>query len=86
MWRTRFEDLLEGLDESDRAGSAEQLRELVEMVGERDGDARKAVVAGDGAVISEHVDIRADQGSFAAGTADISGSVTLGATPPQPGT
>ncbi|WP_371525248.1 hypothetical protein OG302_03170 [Streptomyces sp. NBC_01283] len=87
VWRTRFEDLLETMDEPERAEGAEQLRELVQMVQRVAGqgsDARKAVTTG--AVVGEHVDIHADQGSFAAGAATISGSVTLGATPPRPGT
>ncbi|MGW0909438.1 hypothetical protein [Streptomyces sp. NPDC002853] len=89
VWRTRFEDLLESMDEPERAESAEQLRELIEMVPKvagQESDVRNAVVTGAGAMVGEHVDIHAEQGSFAAGAANISGSVTLGATPPRPGT
>ncbi|MFF1715412.1 hypothetical protein [Streptomyces sp. NPDC058268] len=89
VWRTRFEDLLESMDEPERAEGAEQLRELVQMVQRvagQDSDARKTVITGAGAMVGEHVDIHAEQGSFAAGAANISGSVTLGATPPRPGT
>ncbi|MFF8942196.1 hypothetical protein ACF1A5_07925 [Streptomyces sp. NPDC014864] len=87
VWRARFEDLLESMDESERAEAAGRLRELVALVAGLDdrGTGTGTAVAGDGTLIADRVDVRATHGSFAAGTADVAGSVILGAAPPEPG-
>ncbi|MEU9252697.1 hypothetical protein AB0D66_12730 [Streptomyces sp. NPDC048270] len=78
-WQARFEDLLESLDESDRAVVAEQLRELVALCPRPAGGPS----AGDGglAVVGK-VDIRAEGGSVAGGV--IHGGIRM-ENPPQPG-
>ncbi|MFE6366066.1 hypothetical protein ACFVP3_39720 [Streptomyces sp. NPDC057806] len=78
-WQGRFEDLLEGLGETDRVETAEQLRTVVGLVGRQvNGD----VTAHDGGLAAGgDINIRADRGAVAGG---VIREVHLG-TPPRPG-
>ncbi|MGW7463711.1 hypothetical protein ACWGJT_03155 [Streptomyces xantholiticus] len=73
-WRTRVADLLDGLDEDDRARAAAELRKLVTQVRRAPG-----VTAGEIA-ISGNVHIQSTHGSV---SAVKTGNVTMG-NPPQP--
>lgn len=77
VWRARIEDLLESLDDGERARAAEELRALL-----RRGAPEGAVSAGRGGLAAGgDIDIRAEGGSVAAGV--IHGGVTMN-TPSQP--
>ncbi|PAK22126.1 hypothetical protein CJD44_37435 [Streptomyces sp. alain-838] len=76
-WQARIEDLLESLDDSERAQAAEELRSLLPQHKPEGG-----VSAGRGGVaVSGNTDIHADRGSIAAGV--INGEVRIG-TPSEP--
>jgi hypothetical protein len=77
-WQTRFEALLERLDEAEREQAAAQLRGILE----EQAKASQAVSAGAGGIAAgAGIDIRADGGSIAAGV--IHGGASVG-TPTQP--
>ncbi|MFD9972813.1 hypothetical protein ACFWZR_00635 [Streptomyces sp. NPDC059017] len=77
-WRTRFRDLLEDLDEADRAQTAAQLRELVAQAQQ----ARSGVSAGDkGIAIGGSAHLQAQDHAVAALK---TGDVTIG-NPFRPG-
>lgn len=79
-WQTRFEDLLEGLDEAGREAAASQLRELVDLVGQQ---AQGGVSAGAaGLAVGGDLSIQAENGSVAGGV--INGGARVG-NPPPPG-
>ncbi|KAF3467043.1 hypothetical protein [Streptomyces sp. Tu 3180] len=79
-WQTRFEDLLEGLQEAEREDAANELRTLVDQV---DG-ARPGVSAGDGGTAAgRDVNVRAD-GGVAGGVNNFNKEVTFGVNPPMP--
>ncbi|MFD4483354.1 hypothetical protein ACFWPU_45660 [Streptomyces sp. NPDC058471] len=77
-WRTRFEDLLEELDEPDRQDTAGQLRELVALAQQATSGIS---AADDGIAIGGSVDLKADHGSV---TGLRMGDVAIG-NPPPPG-
>lgn len=77
-WQTRFQDLLEDLEEPDRRAAVEQLQALLGLVRHATG----GMVARDGGVaIGGNADLRADRGSVAAVR---TGDVTVG-NPQPPG-
>ncbi|GGJ56530.1 hypothetical protein [Streptomyces brasiliensis] len=76
-WQARIEALLEGLDDTERAPAAEQLRTLVA----HHTPSTDVTASQRGVAVGGNVDIRADHGSAAAWSM---GDVTLG-NPPQPG-
>ncbi|CAL9374172.1 hypothetical protein SUDANB176_00929 [Streptomyces sp. enrichment culture] len=76
-WQARIEDLLESLDDSERARAAEELRVLLSRRAPGGG-----VSAGRGGLAAGgNLGIRADRGSIAAGV--INGEVGIG-TPSEP--
>jgi hypothetical protein len=77
-WQTRFEALLESLDEAEREQAAAQLRGILE----EQAKASRAVSAGLGGVaVGGNMDIHAEGGSIAGGV--IRGGASIG-TPIQP--
>ncbi|MGQ4388900.1 hypothetical protein [Streptomyces sp. SAS_270] len=76
-WQTRFQDLLEDLEGSERAHTADVLRELVAQAQQAGG----LSAAGNGIVIGGNADIRAENHSVAAVRM---GDVSI-ANPPVPG-
>ncbi|MFD8392674.1 hypothetical protein ACFV2N_26605 [Streptomyces sp. NPDC059680] len=75
LWQARFESLLEGLTEDERASAAAQLRALL------DTHAAPGPTAGDGGLaVGGDLSISADNGSVAA--AVINGGVQLSPPPP----
>jgi len=77
-WQTRFEALLERLDEAEREQAAAQLRGILD----EQAKASQAVSAGSGGVAAGgNIDIRANRGSIAGGV--IHGGARVG-TPIQP--
>ncbi|WP_223732735.1 exodeoxyribonuclease V subunit gamma [Streptomyces purpurogeneiscleroticus] len=77
-WQTRFQDLLEDLEDADREQAAAQLRELVALAGRAAG----GVMAGDeGIAIGGSAHIRAENQAAAAVKM---GDVSIG-NPPRPG-
>ncbi|MFE7077444.1 hypothetical protein ACFU96_45950 [Streptomyces sp. NPDC057620] len=77
-WRTRFQDLLEDLDETDRDHVAAQLRELVAVAQQASGG---VAAAGEGIAIGGSAHVQAqDQGVAAVKM----GNVAIG-NPPRPG-
>ncbi|MCX4458744.1 hypothetical protein OOK58_43325 [Streptomyces sp. NBC_01728] len=79
-WQTRFEDLLEGLDEAGRTNVAGQLHELVELVRQQ---VEGGVSAGAGGLaVGGDLTIRAESGSVAGGV--INGGAHVG-NPLMPG-
>ncbi|MGW4866314.1 hypothetical protein [Streptomyces chartreusis] len=80
VWQTRIADFLEELPDEEREEAATALRAVL-----KEAEAAGAVSAGAGGTAAgRDMNIRADRGSFAAGTANIKGGVHLG-NPPQPG-
>lgn len=79
-WQTRFEDLLESLDEAGRADVAAQLHKLVELVRQQ-VEGGVSVGAG-GLAVGGDLTIRAEGGSVAGGV--INGGAHVG-NPPVPG-
>jgi phage-related minor tail protein len=80
VWQTRIADFLEELPDEERDEAAAALRAVLKEVA-----APGAVSAGaGGAAAGRDINIEADRGSFAAGTANIEGGVRLG-NPPHPG-
>ncbi|MER5259973.1 hypothetical protein [Streptomyces sp. NPDC002855] len=73
-WQTRIETLLERLDDAEREETAEELRSLLAQHAP-EGD----VIAGAGGLVANTVDIRAEQGSIAAGV--LHGGAQIG--PPR---
>ncbi|MEU3024890.1 hypothetical protein ABZ644_19610 [Nocardiopsis alba] len=80
-WRTRFEDFLHELDGTERDQFAQQLLDLAaEINAQSDGD---NVSAGDhGITAGGNVTVKAEDGSFAAGT--VTGGVNFN-SPSRPG-
>jgi hypothetical protein len=77
-WQTRFETLLEGLDEAEREQVAAELREILE----EQASASRTVSAGAGGIAAGgNVAIQADNGSIAGGV--IHGGASIG-TPTRP--
>ncbi|MGW9031888.1 hypothetical protein ACWGQ5_49425 [Streptomyces sp. NPDC055722] len=79
-WQTRFEDLLEGLDESGREAAADQLRGLIDLVREQTNGGVSAGAAG--LAVGGNMSIRAESGSVAGGV--INGGAHV-RNPPMPG-
>ncbi|KOV99199.1 hypothetical protein HCJ76_31360 [Streptomyces sp. MC1] len=76
-WQARIEALLEGLEDTERAQAVEELRALLAQHTPQGGAS-----AGEGGLaVGGNVDIRAEQGSIAAGI--IHGGAQIG-RPPQP--
>lgn len=76
-WQTRIEAMLENLDDTERAQAAEELRNLLAQHTPQGG----ALAGQGGLAVGGNVDIRAEQGSIAAGV--IHGGAHIG-RPPAP--
>ncbi|MFC8851517.1 hypothetical protein ACFT5D_00415 [Streptomyces sp. NPDC057144] len=76
-WQTRIEAMLENLDDTERAQAAEELRTLLAQHTPQGG----ALAGQGGLAVGGNVDIRAEQGSIAAGV--IHGGAHIG-RPPAP--
>ncbi|MFE9181438.1 hypothetical protein ACFYN5_34970 [Streptomyces sp. NPDC007126] len=76
-WQTRIEAVLENLDDTERAQAAEELRNLLAQHTPQGG----ALAGQGGLAVGGNVDIRAEQGSIAAGV--IHGGAHIG-RPPAP--
>ncbi|MFE6178835.1 hypothetical protein [Streptomyces sp. NPDC056464] len=79
-WRTRFQDLLEDLNDAERQQAALQLRDLVAMVDQASGG---ACARGEGVAIGGDVHVQAEGGSAAAVQMRMH-NVQFG-NPPRPG-
>ncbi|MFF0561600.1 hypothetical protein [Streptomyces sp. NPDC004266] len=77
VWRSRIEELLEGLREDERDGAAEALRGLLR----RHAPPGPATTGAGGIAVQGDVRIHADRGSVAAGV--VNGDVNL-SVPPAP--
>ncbi|WP_328741300.1 hypothetical protein OHA91_39335 (plasmid) [Streptomyces erythrochromogenes] len=76
-WRTRFEDLLEGLDDTEREEAADELRALFKET------AAGGVSAGDGSVaVGGSISVQARDGAIAA--AVLNGGARIDHRPPMP--
>lgn len=77
-WQTRFEALLESLDETEQEQVAAELRDLLD----KQATPANSVSAGPGGLaVGERIEIRADKGSIAGGV--IHGGASIG-TPSKP--
>ncbi|MFF1409761.1 hypothetical protein ACFVX6_08185 [Streptomyces sp. NPDC058289] len=77
VWRTRIEDLLEGLDEEEREQAATELRALLDAT----ADARSVSAGTGGVAAGRDVSVKAEGGSIAA--AVLHGGAHIG-PPPVP--